>query len=58
VFAADRHDAARWRFDDLEFYELFGRDRATWPMPIVAVRPPNASEPFDAWLALDPRTDY
>jgi guanine deaminase len=58
VFAADRHDAARGGFDDLEFYELFSRDRASWPMPVVALRPANAPEPFEAWLAQDGRTDY
>jgi guanine deaminase len=58
VFAADRDDAARGGFDDSEFYELFARDRATWPMQINVSRPHNATEPFDAWLALEARTDY
>jgi guanine deaminase len=58
VFAADRHDAARGGFDDLEFYELFARDRSTWNVAIDAVRPTNAAEPFDAWLANEARTDY
>jgi len=58
VFAADRHDAARGGFDDLEFYELFARDRATWELAVDAVRPANAPEPFDAWLAKESRTDY
>jgi len=58
VFAADRDDAARGGFDDREFYELFARDRATWPMKIDSVRPDNAPEPFDAWLELGTRTDY
>ena len=58
VFAADRDDAARGGFDDREFYELFARDRATWDVRIDAVRPPNASAPFDAWLAHEHRTDY
>jgi guanine deaminase len=58
VYAADRHDAARGGFDDLEFYELFGRDRSTWDLPVDAVRPGDASAPFDAWLAHDHRTDY
>jgi len=58
VYAADRHDAARGGFDDLEFYELFGRDRSTWDLPVDAVRPENAPAPFDAWLAHDRRTDY
>ena len=58
VFAADRDDAARGGFDDREFYELFARDRSTWPMKIDSARPLNAPEPFDAWLALEARTDY
>ena len=58
VFAADRHDAARGGFDDLEFYELFARDRSTWEMGVDSVRPANAPEPFDAWLELEARTDY
>lgn len=58
VFAADRHDAARGGFDDLEFYELFARDRSTWPMSVDALRPPNAPAPFDAWLASPSRIDY
>lgn len=58
VFAADRHDAARAGFDDREFYELFARDRATWPTPVVELRLDAAAEPFDAWLADAARTDY
>jgi guanine deaminase len=58
VYAADRHDAARAGFDDREFYELFARDRATWPTPVVELRLGAASEPFDAWLADAARTDY
>ena len=58
VFAADRHDAARGGFDDREFYELFSRDRATWDVAIDVVRPENAAQPFDVWIAKDDRTDY
>jgi guanine deaminase len=58
VFAADRDDAARGGFDDREFYELFARDRSTWHVVIDAVRPDNASAPFDAWLAHGERTNY
>jgi guanine deaminase len=58
VFAADRDDAARGGFDDREFYELFARDRSTWDVTIDAVRPDNAAQPFDAWLAKGDRTDY
>jgi len=58
VFAANRDDAAAGGFDDREFYELFARDRSTWDVSIEALRLDNASEPFDAWLASEARTDY
>ena len=58
VFAADRHDAARGGFDDREFYDLFQRERHTWPVAIDAVRPATSTAPFDAWLAHEGRTDY
>jgi len=58
VFAADRHDAARGGFDDLEFYELFARDRATWPTAVESLRLVQSAVPFDAWLARDSRTAY
>ena len=58
VFAADRNDAAAGGFDDREFYELFTRSRDEWDVTIEAIRPDNAAEPFDAWLALEARTDY
>jgi len=58
VFAADRDDAAAGGFDDREFYELFARPRDTWDVLIDALRPHNAAQPFDAWLASEARTDY
>jgi guanine deaminase len=58
VFAANRDDAAAGGFDDREFYDLFTRDRATWDVKIESVRPTNATEPFEAWLALEQRTEY
>lgn len=58
VFAADRHDAARGGFDDREFYELFSRDRSTWEVAIDVVRPENAAQPFDTWIAKSDRTEY
>ena len=58
VFAADRDDAAAGGFDDREFYELFARSRDTWNVSIEGIRPANATEPFEAWLALEARTDY
>ncbi|WP_268921064.1 nucleoside deaminase [Marisediminicola senii] len=58
VFAADRHDAARGGFDDLEFYELLTRDRATWPTVVQPVDLGNRTEPFDTWLETTTRTEY
>jgi guanine deaminase len=56
VYGADRHDAARGGFDDREFYELFARDRATWP--IVVESGGSRPEPFEAWLAQQGRIAY
>jgi guanine deaminase len=58
VFAADRDDAAVGGFDDRAFYELFSKDRSEWDVPIESVRPSNATAPFEAWLALDDKTEY
>jgi guanine deaminase len=58
VFAADRYDAARGGFDDLEFYELFTRDRSSWPTDVVGLALPDAVTPFDTWLAHDTRVAY
>ena len=58
VYAADRDDAARGGFDDREFYELFARERSTWPTLIEELRPADAPAPFDAWLANSTRTAY
>lgn len=58
VYAADRHDAAEGGFDDRDFYELFGRERDSWHMEVDAVRPDNATAPFDAWRAHPGRTEY
>ncbi|MET0929386.1 MAG: nucleoside deaminase [Aeromicrobium sp.] len=58
VYAADREDAARGGFDDREFYELFARDRSTWPTRIDEVRPGDAGAPFEAWLVNAARVDY
>jgi guanine deaminase len=58
VYAADRHDAARGGFDDREFYELFARDRETWPTPVQAVAHEQSFAPFAAWLEKADRTAY
>ena len=58
VYAADRHDAARGGFDDRVFYELFETPREQWHVVVEGMRPGNAADPFDAWLANGGRTDY
>lgn len=58
VYAADRHDAARGGFDDLEFHELFARDRSGWDVPVEIVPTENARRPFEAWLSRDDRVHY
>jgi guanine deaminase len=58
VYAADRHDAARGGFDDLAFYDLFARDRSTWPMPVAMIAVDGSFSPFTAWLDNPERTRY
>lgn len=58
VYAADRHDAARGGFDDREFYDLFARDRSTWPISVESIPLADGPAPFDAWLARRDRTAY
>lgn len=58
VFAADRDDAARGGFDDSAFHELFRKDHSEWHIQIDGRRIDLAPAPFDAWLALESRTDY
>jgi guanine deaminase len=58
VYAADREDAARGGFDDREFYDLFARDRATWPTVVQALRTDDATQPFDTWLSKPDRVAY
>ena len=58
LYAADRYDAARGGFDDLEFYELFARDRSQWSTSVSGMKVPQAAAPFDAWLASTGRVAY
>lgn len=58
LFAADRHDAAAAGFDDLEFYQLLERPRATWSMPVTRLSHPRSTEPFATWTAHADRIDY
>lgn len=58
VYAANRADAAHGGFDDQDFYELFGQDRATWPVGVVEIRVPGTTAPFEAWIAEESRIPY
>ncbi len=58
LYAANRHDAARGGFDDLEFYELFSKERYEWATEVTSVTLPGAAAPFDAWLADVDRAHY
>ena len=58
VYAADRHDAARGGFDDLAFYQLFARERATWDTRVDAVALPEALAPFHAWSGKADKVAY
>ncbi len=58
VYAADRHDAARGGFDDLEIFELFARDPSTWRVRVDPITMPNGAQPFDTWLATADRVVY
>lgn len=58
VYAADRHDAARGGFDDLEIFELFARDPSTWRIRVDPITMPNGAQPFDTWLATADRVAY
>ncbi|TWP51792.1 nucleoside deaminase [Lentzea tibetensis] len=58
VYAADRHDAAAAGFDDLEFYELFGRPREDWSLPVEQISTGEDNAPFTAWLSSSDRINY
>lgn len=58
VYAADRHDAAAGGFDDLEFYELFARDRSSWSTAVDVIPLATKTTPFKAWRANEQRVAY
>jgi guanine deaminase len=58
TYAADRDDAARGGFDDRDFYELFARERATWPTLVQPGEHAAPFTPFAAWLEKEDRTRY
>ncbi|TYL51495.1 nucleoside deaminase [Nocardioides sp. BGMRC 2183] len=58
VYAADRHDAARGGFDDRAFHDLMEQPRSAWPVEVTVQRTPDATAPFEAWLAHERRREY
>jgi guanine deaminase len=58
VYAADRYDAARGGFDDLEFYRLFGTDRAEWGTEVAGAPFDGCTDPFSAWVTKADRVAY
>jgi guanine deaminase len=57
-YAADRHDAARVGFDDAEFHKYVSNHDERDRMPLVELRPDNATAPFEAWEAYEDRVHY
>lgn len=58
LFAADRYDAAHAGFDDLQFYELFAKDRVLWPTVVAKMSMAEGAAPFEAWLSSPDRLQY
>ncbi len=59
VFAADHTQAAAAGFDDKLFYDMLGRPREGWELPLVQQQPlPHDNAPFDAWNTNPGRAEY
>lgn len=58
VFAADRHDAARFGFNDREFHDLFAHPERPWPTTVEQTALPESLRPFDAWFEKSDRARY
>jgi guanine deaminase len=58
LYAADRDDAAKAGFDDREFYELFGKPRESWPVPIDQLSTSDFYTPFEAWVSKPDKRVY
>jgi guanine deaminase len=58
LYAADRHDADRGGFDDLEFYRPFGTDRAEWKTDVAGGPFPGCTDPVQAWPAEADRVPF
>ncbi|GAA1271538.1 nucleoside deaminase [Sphaerisporangium rubeum] len=55
VHAADRTTAARYGFDYSGSYSIFAEDPATWPIKVSSLPVPEATKPFEDFLAKNRR---
>ena len=55
VYAADRRTAARYGFDYSGSYAIFAQDPAAWPVKVTSLPVPEATKPFEDYLALNRR---
>ncbi|MFD4509853.1 nucleoside deaminase [Streptomyces sp. NPDC058457] len=55
VHVADRATAARYGFDYSGSYSIFAEDPTAWQIKVTSLRIPEATQPFEEFLALDRR---
>ncbi|MFB7667635.1 nucleoside deaminase [Kitasatospora sp. NPDC056138] len=55
VHAVDRTTAARYGFDYTGSYSIFAQDPADWPVKVTSLQIPEATKPFEEFLAMDRR---
>ncbi len=55
VYAADRRTAAGYGFDYSRSYAVFAEDPSAWPLTVTSLRVPEATEPFEEFLAMSGR---
>ncbi|MFG2636456.1 nucleoside deaminase [Streptomyces sp. NPDC048362] len=55
VHAADRKTAARYGFDYAGSYSIFAQDPASWQIKVTSLQIPEATQPFEEFLAMNRR---
>ncbi|QKW05251.1 nucleoside deaminase [Streptomyces sp. NA04227] len=55
VHAVDRSTAAQYGFDYAGSYSIFAKDPADWPIKVTSLQIPEATKPFEEFLAMDRR---
>jgi tRNA(Arg) A34 adenosine deaminase TadA len=55
VHAVDRKTAARYGFDYTGSYSIFAEDPAAWPLKVTSLQVPEATKPFEEFLAMERR---